>query len=117
MCIALAATTSAASADMGMEFDWGPTKTCFDPNSPPITLSAVPRGTSKLVFRMVDRNAVGFNHGGGTVVYSGQKSLPYGAFRYKGPCPPQPHTYQITVKALDAAGKTLATARAERRFP
>jgi len=108
--------TGAAQAGMGVSFDWGPTKKCFDPKSPPMRLSGVPDGTRTLDIRMVDRNAV-FNHGGGKVAYTGQKSLPYGAFRYKGPCPPSPHIYRFTVKALDAGGKTLATATAEKRFP
>jgi len=66
---------------------------------------------------MIDRNNP-HNHGGGKVAYSGQKSLAYGAFRYKGPCPPSgSHTYQFTVKAIDAKGKVLATAKAQKPFP
>ncbi|MBN9275364.1 MAG: hypothetical protein J0J15_35015, partial [Mesorhizobium sp.] len=50
----------------------------------------------------------------------GQTALPYGAFHYKGPCPPdptKPHTYRLTMQALDANGAVLATAKAQRRFP
>jgi phosphatidylethanolamine-binding protein (PEBP) family uncharacterized protein len=112
----LAAATISASA-MGMSFDWGPTAKCFDPRSPPITLSGVPRGTKTLQFNMVDLDAPDFRHGGGKVAYSGRESLPYGAFRYKGPCPPEPHSYRITVKALDSSGKVLAAAQAQKRFP
>ncbi len=101
--------TAAAHAGMGVSFDWGPTKKCFDPKSPPMRLSGVPDGTRTLDIRMVDRNAV-FNHGGGKVAYTGQKSLPYGAFRYKGPCPPDgTHYYKIIVTALDASGRKLAS--------
>lgn len=114
----LLAMGSAASAEMHMSFEWGPTKKCFDPNSPPIHLSGVPEGTVKLAFMMSDLNAPNFHHGGGTVAYHGQSSLPYGAFKYKGPCPPSgSHTYVISVDALDAHGKTLAKAKASRHFP
>ena len=112
----LVASATAASA-MSMSFDWGPTKKCFDSKSPPITLSAVPEGTKKLRFRMTDLNAPNYSHGGGTVTYDGKNKLAYGAFRYKGPCPPQPHTYQFTVDALDAKGKKIASAKARKRFP
>ncbi|WP_421917337.1 phospholipid-binding protein [Mesorhizobium sp.] len=111
------AMTTAASADMGMTFEWGPTAKCFDAKSPPITLSGVPAGTKTLAFNMVDLDAPGFKHGGGTLAFGGQKTLPYGAFSYRGPCPPRPHTYEISVRALDAGGKALATAKARRRFP
>jgi phosphatidylethanolamine-binding protein (PEBP) family uncharacterized protein len=109
--------TAGAQAAMTVSVSWGPTKKCFDPHSPPIRLSGVPKGTAKLSIRMVDLNAPNYPHGGGTVAYEGQRSLPYGAFRYRGPCPPSPHVYQFTVKALSKAGKTLATAKARKRFP
>lgn len=106
---------SSASA-MGLSFSWGPTKKCFDSKSPPMKVSGVPKGTVKLKFRMVDLNAPGYNHGGGTVKYKGSGKLGYGAFRYKGPCPPAPHVYKFTVKAVNAKGKTLAKASAKKRF-
>lgn len=109
---------SAAHAGMGVSFDWGPTKKCFDPKSPPMQLSGVPEGTAKLDIRMVDRNAINFSHGGGKITYTGNNSLAYGAFKYKGPCPPTgSHNYVFTVKALDAKGKTIATAKASKKFP
>ena len=77
----------------------------------------MPAGAVKLDIRMVDLDAPSYPHGGATVVYSGQPSLPYGAFTYRGPCPPSPHTYEFTVKALDGSGKPLATAIARKRFP
>jgi len=102
---------------MGLSFDWGPTKECFDKKSPPMRVSAVPAGTAKLRFKMIDLNAPDYPHGGGTVTYSGNGNLPYGAFRYTGPCPPSPHVYQFTVEALDSSGKILAKATAKKRFP
>lgn len=102
---------------MGISFEWGPTKKCFDAKSPPIKLSDVPQGTTQLDVKMVDTNAMSFNHGGGKVAYKGQAALPYGAVKYKGPCPPSgTHYYSITVKALDASGKTLATAKDKKPF-
>jgi len=104
------------ASSMSLSFDWGPTKKCFDSKSPPMSLSGVPEGTVKLRFKMVDLNAMNYNHGGGTVAYAGKSKLPYGAFRYKGPCPPAPHMYQFKVDALDKNGKKLATAKARKSF-
>ena len=120
ICGFLVATTSAAFAGMGVGFQWGPTKQCFDPNSPPISVRGVPAATRTLRFKLTDLNAVTFKHGGGDVAFGGQTALPYGAFHYKGPCPPdrtKPHTYRLTMQALDANGAVLATAKAQRRFP
>ncbi|WP_315926204.1 phospholipid-binding protein [Mesorhizobium sp. SP-1A] len=114
---AFLAMTGTAHAAMNVSFDWGPTKKCFDDKSPPMKITGVPAGTKMLDVVMVDRDAPDFHHGGGKVAYQGQSLLPYGAFRYKGPCPPAPHRYRFTVKALDVAGKVLATASAEKRFP
>lgn len=110
------AASGAFASGMGVSFEWGPTKKCFDPKSPPITVTGVPQGTTKLHIGMTDSNSP-FEHGGGTVAYKGQGSLPYGAFRYKGPCPEgETHFYNITVKALDASGKVLATGTATKPF-
>lgn len=115
--LVLILSASPAFAGMTMSFQWGPTKKCFDRKSPPIELSGVPKGTKSLDIRMVDLQAPNYPHGGAKIAYSGKQSLPYGAFKYRGPCPPSPHQYRITVKALDAAGKVLATSKASRIFP
>lgn len=115
--IMLAASVAPALAGMTVSFDWGPTKKCFDAKSPLMTFSGVPDGTKTLDIRMIDLNAPNYPHGGAKVAYSGQEALAYGAFRYKGPCPPAPHFYQFTVKALDANGQTIAKATARRKFP
>jgi phosphatidylethanolamine-binding protein (PEBP) family uncharacterized protein len=114
--IAVVGLPAAASA-MGLSFVWGPTKKCFDPKSPPMTVSSVPAGTKKLRINMMDLDAPNYPHGGGKVDYTGSGKLPYGAFRYRGPCPPSPHIYRMTVEALDGSGKVLAKATAKRRFP
>ncbi len=112
-CVALASP----AYSMSMSFDRGPNKKCFDSKSPPITVQGVPGGTKKLKFKMIDLNATSYPHGGGTVAWNGNGNIPYGAFRYKGPCPPSPHTYEISVQALGDGNKVLATAKARRRFP
>ncbi|MEP7454130.1 phospholipid-binding protein [Phyllobacterium sp. SB3] len=115
LCLSVAMMTGASA--MGISFEWGPTKKCFDSNTPPIKLTDVPAGTAQLDVKMIDTNAIGFSHGGGKVAYTGQSALPYGAVKYKGPCPPSgTHYYSITVKALDASGKTLATAKDKKPF-
>lgn len=106
-----------AAAEMKASFDWGPTSKCFDSKSPPFSVSGVPKGTAKLSFSMTDLNVPDYRHGGGKVEYSGQRDIPYGAFRYKGPCPPQPHKYRFTIKALDAKGKELGKTTASKIFP
>lgn len=116
LCMPLAVTAPPAEA-MSLAFDWGPTRKCFDPNSPPIHLDDVPPATATIDFVMHDLDAPKFRHGGGSVAYDGKPDFGYGAFRYKGPCPPSPHTYEFIATARDAGGRTLATAVARRKFP
>ncbi len=89
--------------------------------SPEFNLRDVPKATATLDFRMQDLMVPSYPHGGGSVPYRGEASIPCGAFSgsYRGPSPPSPqiHTYRWTVKALDASGKPLATATSERKFP
>ena len=112
----LAAAAVPAGA-MTLSFDWGSTKKCFDPKSPPLRVKEVPQGTATIDFVMHDLDAPNFRHGGGSVPYHGQPDFAYGAFRYKGPCPPSPHTYEFTATARDARSRVLATAKARRVFP
>src|SRR5690348_11989600 len=102
---------SEAQAKFAVDFTWEGTASCFDPKSPPFSLSGVPAGTKVLRFAMKDLDAPSFPHGGGSVPYSGQNRIERGAFAYKGPCPPQgQHRYQWTIEAQDGAGKALDTA-------
>ncbi|XUY29707.1 YbhB/YbcL family Raf kinase inhibitor-like protein [Agrobacterium sp. rho-8.1] len=116
-CAATLVLAGPALADMKVSFEWGPTSKCFDSKSPPFKVTGVPAGTVKLGFDMKDLDAPDYYHGGGKVDYSGQSDIPYGAFRYKGPCPPTKHRYRFTVKALDAKGKELNKAVAAKSFP
>lgn len=97
---------------------WDGTKSCFDENSPAFTVSGVPASADKLTFRMYDLNAT-YNHGGGEVAYKGQSSIPYGAFKYTGPCPPDgPHTYRWVIQAIDSKNQVVVgKATVERKFP
>jgi phosphatidylethanolamine-binding protein (PEBP) family uncharacterized protein len=109
---------SEAQAKFAVDFTWEGTASCFDPKSPPFSLSGVPAGTKVLRFAMKDLDAPSFPHGGGSVPYSGQNRIERGAFAYKGPCPPQgQHRYQWTIEAQDGAGKALDTATTTKKFP
>ncbi|MBM3519845.1 MAG: phospholipid-binding protein [Alphaproteobacteria bacterium] len=115
-------STVVPASAFGVSFTWGNIPRCTTGNpktvaSPNFSLSGVPKGTVKLRFALKDLNAP-YNHGGGTVAYSGGSRVPSGAFTYKSPCPPNgTHTYQWTVTALDAGGKTLGKATAKRPYP
>jgi phosphatidylethanolamine-binding protein (PEBP) family uncharacterized protein len=101
-----------------VDVTWAGSKACFDRQSPPFTLSGIPLGTRKLRFTMTDLDAPNFVHGGGSVMYDGQRLIPRGAFSYRGPCPPSgQHRYRWTVEAEDAAGHTLAIATITKNFP
>ncbi|WP_237153384.1 phospholipid-binding protein [Oryzibacter oryziterrae] len=105
----------AAADDFLLDTAWGRTPPCntgsphLIPN-PAFALSGVPPRTRVLVFEMLDLNAPGFKHGGGTVRYKGQRLIAPGAFSYLGPCPPagETHRYIWTVYAKDGPG-TFAT--------
>jgi hypothetical protein len=83
---------SQAQSKFAVDFTWEGTAKCFDPKSPPFSLSGVPVGTKVLRFAMKDLDAPSFPHGGGSVPYHGQTQLERGAFPYKGPCRPRDNT-------------------------
>jgi hypothetical protein len=88
--------------------------------SPRFELTDVPAGTAKLQFHMTDRNVPSFHHGGGTIAYGGQSSVPCGAFSagFIRPSPSgQVHTYEFTIKAMTATGAVLAQTTAQRKYP
>lgn len=120
MILAAIAMSAGAGAAHGLTLkaSWGSAAGCGG-QSPAFTLGAVPKGTSKFDFKMVDLNLPSYAHGGGSVAFSGKASFAageiFGAFSsYRGPCPPpgETHRYEWTVQALDAAGKVLGTAKA-----
>jgi phosphatidylethanolamine-binding protein (PEBP) family uncharacterized protein len=115
-------TASANAFEIG--FDWTGLKSCTNgrPNTvanPGFALKDVPEGTKFIKFRLVDRDVPDFNHGGGVVAWSGEATVPKGAFKYKSPCPPNgTHTYEWTATAQTKKnGGKLAVAKASRRYP
>lgn len=125
--IALAFTagtfTIAPAHAFSLSFSWGNLKLCNTgkPNrvsNPSFKLSGVPQGTQKIRFKMVDRNVPRYNHGGGTVKYSGSNTIAPGAFKYKSPCPPGGrHTYEWTATALGKGNKKLGEAKSAKKYP
>ena len=100
--LALSATT--AAAEFTISFDWGNIPACRTgkPNtvgSPAFVLRGVPAGTTSIEFSLKDRDAPNYNHGGGRLKVGSDGQLPFGAFKYKSPCPPRqaeniPNRYQ-----------------------
>jgi hypothetical protein len=109
----LVASTANASA-FSLSFKW------CGLNSPVFSISGVPKGTTTLVFRMVDLQKTDYNHGGGSIVYKGQGSVACGALGQSNYSPPSPppggHDYQWTVTAVGSGGN-LGSASATRHFP
>lgn len=103
--------------NMPVSFNW------CDP-SPSFTVGNVPPTTKTLSFRMVDKQVPSYQHGGGSIAFTGKGSqtIPCGSLtggNYRGPTPPPPqvHDYEWTVTALDANGTAVAAGRATRKFP
>jgi phosphatidylethanolamine-binding protein (PEBP) family uncharacterized protein len=117
LAVSSAGVVSSGASAMSLSFSWAGVPHCSH-HSPAFTLSLVPAGTRRLAFRLVDLDFPPFPHGGGTIAYQGD-NVAAAAFSYVGPCPPpgHRHTYRWTVRALDAAGKMLATASAARPYP
>jgi hypothetical protein len=106
------------AAKLGVDFSWQGTTACSG-KSPAFTVSNVPAGTKRLEFNMVDKNVPTYEHGGGSVDFTGSGSIPAGAFTYVGPCPPSgSHDYEWTVNAYDSAGATIiGVGQATAAFP
>jgi phosphatidylethanolamine-binding protein (PEBP) family uncharacterized protein len=125
--IALLAATNAAEAQkFTLEFEWGNIPLCDSgsPNTvdnPIFRLGNVPTGTKFINFALTDLDAPNYNHGGGTVPYSGQKVIKPGAFKYESPCPPSgSHTYEWDATAKDGDGffsGTLGSTKASVSYP
>ena len=114
ICAAAFLTFSTADASaFSMTFRW------CGAGAPAFSLSDVPKGTTTLQFHMTDLNVPSFNHGGGTVAYMGQSTVPCGALKnYTPPSPPSgSHSYQITVTAFGAGNAELGVATFTRKFP
>jgi len=110
----LLAPPIAVGAEFSFDYEWNPANQECQRVTPELKLSGVPSGTAAFKFKLKDLDVPRYNHGGGKMKYSGGDVIPEGALksiRYNGPCPPGgSHRYQITLHALDGAGKELATA-------
>ena len=123
--IALLAIPAVAS-DFTISFEWGdiPLCTSGQPNivpNPRFVLSNVPEGTKFIKFTMTDLDVPSYDHGGGTVEYTGNNIIEPGAFKYKSPCPPSgSHRYQWTATAKEKTGifsGSISKAKATKSYP
>ncbi|MFC5509250.1 hypothetical protein [Bosea massiliensis] len=118
-CLGLAGCNAGGSAPsanlpaLNVAFKW-----CAA-GSPTFTVGGLPKDAKTLRFKLVDRDAPAWNHGGGEVPAAA--SIPCGAISggYNGPNPPsgQVHTYEWTVTALNASGAAIASGTAARKYP
>ncbi len=124
-CLFLLTTVSVA-ADFTFDFEWGDIPLCAtgSPNTvpnPAFVLSGVPEGTKIISFRLTDLDVPSYDHGGGTLEYTGQAEVAPGAFTYKSPCPPSgSHRYEWTAYAKNKKGmfaKTLGKSKALKEYP
>lgn len=122
----LGASAPAPAGDFTLAFDWGDIQLCTSgsPNTvdnPTFRLSGVPKGTKAIRFSLTDLDVPSYDHGGGTVAYTGQTEIKPGAFTYQSPCPPDgKHTYEWEAAAKDGDGffaDTLGTAKAKKIYP
>jgi len=122
----LAAPQSAHAQKFTVEFEWGNIPLCNtgSPNTvknPIFRLKNVPKGTKFISFTLTDIDVPSYNHGGGTVPYTGQTEIKPGAFTYESPCPPSgSHTYEWEATGKDDDGffsGTTGTAKASKSYP
>ncbi len=87
--------------------------------SPPISLQGLPASTKFIEVRMVDLDSPTFNHGGGELQFKGDATIPEGSLQYFiGPCPPSPHNYKFTVKAINAdKSAVVGIGEVSKRYP
>ncbi len=117
--------TLPAAAEFRIAFDWSGLQLCTSgkPNvvpNPQFRVSGLPAGTRAVRFRLKDLDVPQYDHGGGWVEMSSDGTVPAGVFTYKSPCPPGAvHDYEWTAvaKTKTGGGKTLATAKAQRKYP
>ena len=89
--------------EMKVAFSFDTSGCALNSPNPEIKVSNVPDGTVYFQVSMIDLDKRSFNHGGGTVENGGDGIIKKGSLKsYKGPCPPSTHTYEFTVKALNA---------------
>ncbi len=124
LALSLGLTFALPSHAFTFDFDWGDLKKCTSgrPNTvanPRFALTDVPQGTKFIRFKLVDKDAPGYDHGGGIVAYTGQEAIEPGAFKYKSPCPPDGvHRYEWTATAQNRkSGGAITKASVVRTYP
>jgi phosphatidylethanolamine-binding protein (PEBP) family uncharacterized protein len=119
-------TAPVLASEFAISFDWGDIHLCTSGNpntvaNPKFVLSNVPKGTQFIKFTMTDLDVPSYNHGGGTIKYTGKNVIKPGAFKYKSPCPPDgSHRYRWTAvakKKKSIFGGTIGKAKATKRYP
>jgi phosphatidylethanolamine-binding protein (PEBP) family uncharacterized protein len=110
------AAEPAALPKMSVAFNW------CEGASPSFRIGQIPAASRSLRFKLVDRDAPAWNHGGGELRLSGPSAnVPCGSISsgYNGPNPPagQTHTYEWTVTALDVSGTAIAIGTASKKYP
>ena len=112
--VSIASAHTASAAEFTASFKW-----CLAA-SPVFMLNGVPKGTKTISLYMNDHNS-SFQHGGGDVPYTGKNTIPCGAIAsgWILPSPPggEVHTYEFSIKAIDASGNALASTSAIRNYP
>ncbi len=122
--VAVSLALSVPAQAFEITFGWAGLPSCTSGNpgtvgSPAFTLKDIPEGTKFIRFKLVDRDAPGFDHGGATIAFADGTQIPAGTFKYKQPCPPNgSHTYEWTATAQSKkSGGKLGTAKARREYP
>lgn len=124
--VAILIATPAIASDFAISFEWGEIPLCTSgrPNvvpNPRFVLSNVPEGTKFIEFKMTDLDVPNYDHGGGTLSYTGENIIEPGAFTYKSPCPPSgSHRYQWTATAKEKTGifsGSIGKAKATKTYP
>lgn len=119
--LAAALVAAAPASAFEVAFDFSNVRPCAGgalriTPSPEFRLTDVPEGTATLDFFLRDVT-IGFDHGGRELPYAGEPSIAADSFKYVGPCPVSgTHTYEWTLRALDAGGSELGTATARGDF-
>ncbi|MFH2092280.1 MAG: YbhB/YbcL family Raf kinase inhibitor-like protein [Pseudomonadota bacterium] len=112
--------------EFSISFEWGniPLCTSGNPNTvsnPRFVLSNVPEGTRFICFSLTDLDRPNYNHGGGTIAYTGNNTIEPGAFKYQSPCPPDgAHLYEWSAKAKETDGffsGSIGSASAKKKYP
>lgn len=124
--VSLIFITPAMADEFTLSFEWGdiPLCTSGQPNTVPnprFVLSNIPEGTKFISFKLTDLDRPSYNHGGGTIEYTGKNIIEPGAFKYKSPCPPDgSHRYEWSAKAKESDGffsSAISSAKAMKKYP